>query len=201
MSEVKKQASNIDEQGNVLYLDQERLDRKEVGFPPYKNKSNGLGIYNWLVEHAIYMNDKRWPLILKMYHIFVRFSVWMKQGGWKAKAYKKAIMLYPDMEAHTSTVVMPLDEDLTKYGEKVIVPLDLIKNSLKKMSYIALMDGCLCRQANDCQDYPHDVGSVLRRGCQGGGQAQSGPSGHLRGSLRPCGQGRLLRPHGTGRLD
>ena len=158
MSEVKKQASNIDEAGNVLYLDQERLDRKEVGFPPYKNKSNGLGIYNWLVEHVIYMNDKRWPLILKLYHVFVRFSVWMKEGGRKARFYKKAIMLYPDMEAHTGTIVMPLDEDLSKYGEKVVVPMDLIKNSLKKMSYIALMDGCLCRQANDCQDYPHDVG-------------------------------------------
>lgn len=32
--EVPLQASNIDEKGNVLYLDQERLDRKEVGFPP-----------------------------------------------------------------------------------------------------------------------------------------------------------------------
>ena len=38
MEEIKKQASNIDEEGNVLYLDQERLDRKEVPFPPYKNK-------------------------------------------------------------------------------------------------------------------------------------------------------------------
>ena len=37
MADMKKQASNIDDQGNVLYLDQERLDRKEVGFPPYKN--------------------------------------------------------------------------------------------------------------------------------------------------------------------
>ena len=36
--ETKKQTTNIDEQGNVLYLDQERLDRKEVGFPPYINK-------------------------------------------------------------------------------------------------------------------------------------------------------------------
>ena len=116
MSEVKKQASNIDEQGNVLYLDQERLDRKEVGFPPYQNKSNGLGIYNWLVEHVVYMSDKRWPLILKLYHVFVRFSKWMKEGGRKARFYKKAIMLYPDMEAHTGTIVMPLDEDLTKYS-------------------------------------------------------------------------------------
>ena len=55
MEEIKKQASNIDEEGNVLYLDEERLDRKEVPFPPYKNKPNGLGIYNWLKEHVIYM--------------------------------------------------------------------------------------------------------------------------------------------------
>ena len=50
---------NIDEQGNVLYLDKERLKRKEVGFPPFKNRSNGLGIYNFLKEHLIYMSDKR----------------------------------------------------------------------------------------------------------------------------------------------
>ena len=107
MTERKKQASNIDEQGNVLYLDQERLDRKEVGFPPYRNKSNGLGIYNWLLEHVIYMSRKRWPLALKLYRMFVKFSVWMKEGGWKARLYKTGIMLYPDMERPTSTVVMP----------------------------------------------------------------------------------------------
>ena len=43
---IKKQASNIDEHGNVLYLDQERLDRKENGFTPFKTKPNGLGIWN-----------------------------------------------------------------------------------------------------------------------------------------------------------
>ena len=65
MEEIKKQASNIDEEGNVLYLDEERLDRKEVPFPPYKNKPNGLGIYNWLKEHVIYMSDKRCPIAKK----------------------------------------------------------------------------------------------------------------------------------------
>ena len=33
---------NIDKHGNVLFLDQERLDRKELGFPTYKNRSNDL---------------------------------------------------------------------------------------------------------------------------------------------------------------
>ena len=159
MNEVKN--SNLDEQGNVLYLDEERLARKEVGFPPYKNKSNGLGIYNWLLEHVIYMSDTRWPLVLKLYHMFVKFSVWMKEGGWKAKVYKTGIKLSPDMEAHTGTVVMPLNVDITDQGEKVVVPLELIKESLKSVSYIAGMNGCLCRQANDCEDYPHDVGCLF----------------------------------------
>ena len=161
MEERKKQASNIDQAGNVLYLDQERLDRKEVGFPPYQNKPNGLGIFNWLVEHVLYMNDKRWPLALKLYHMFVRFSVWMKEGGWKARLYKTGIKLYPDMERQTSTLVMPLNVDVTDQGEKVVVPLDLIKESLKKVTYIAGMDTCLCREANQCKDYPVDVACLF----------------------------------------
>ena len=161
MEERKKQASNIDEAGNVLYLDQERLDRKGVGFPPYQNKPNGLGIFNWLVEHVLYMNDKRWPLALKLYHMFVRFSVWMKEGGWKARLYKTGIKLYPDMERQTSTLVMPLNVDVTDQGEKVVVPLDLIKESLKNVTYIAGMDTCLCREANQCKDYPVDVACLF----------------------------------------
>ena len=136
MGENKRQASNIDEQGNVLYLDEERLNRKEVGFPPYKNKPNGLGIFNWLVEHVIYMSAERWPLALKLYHMFVKYSVWMKEGGWKAKFYKTGIKLYPDMERPTGTIVMPLNVDITDKGEKVVVPLDLIKQSLKNISEI-----------------------------------------------------------------
>lgn len=96
MAEKEITTSNIDENGNVLFLDEERLKRKEVGFPPYKNKSNGLGLYNWLLEHVIYMSKKHWPLAFKLYKMFIRFSVWMKQGGWKAKIYKTGIKLYPD---------------------------------------------------------------------------------------------------------
>ncbi len=160
-NKVKLQASNIDEEGNILYLDEERLARKEVGFPPYSNRPNGLGIYNWLKEHVIYMSDGRWPLARKLYRMFIRFSVWMKQGGWRAKLYKKGIMLSPDMEAHTSTVVLPLQVDLSPSAEKVTVPMDIIKESLRHASFIGGMDSCLCREANDCKDYPHDVACLF----------------------------------------
>ena len=161
MEKTKLQASNIDEQGNVLYLDQERLDRKEVGFPPYKNKPNGLGIYNWLLKNVIYMSDKRWPLTKKLYNMFVKYSVWMKKGGWKARLYKTGIKLYPDMERPTGTIVMPLNVDVPKAGEKVVVPLDMVKESLKNVTFISGMDGCLCRQANDCKDYDRNLGCLF----------------------------------------
>ncbi|MBQ7174186.1 MAG: 4Fe-4S binding protein [Lachnospiraceae bacterium] len=156
-----QQQMNIDSEGHVLYLDQELLDRKEVGFPPYKNKPDGLGIWNWILKNLLYMSKKRWPLALRLYHIFVKYSVWMKAGGWKARLYKTAIKLYPDMDRPTGTVVMPLNIDVTEAGEKTVIPLDLIRESLKRVSYIAGMDRCLCRDANDCAEYPHDLGCLF----------------------------------------
>ena len=161
MNEAKKQASNIDEKGNVLYLDQERLDRKEVGFPPFKNRPNGLGIYNYIKTHFLAMNTERWPQALWLYKQFIRFSAWIKGGGFKAKLFKKVIMLYPDMEAHTSVITMPLDVDITDTSEKVVIPMDIVKDCLKKASYIAGMDTCLCRESNDCKDYPKDLACLF----------------------------------------
>ena len=154
-------AKNIDKEGHVLYLDQDLLDRKEVGFPPYQNKQNGLGIYNWLLRNVLYMSKKRWSLALKLYHLFVKYSAWMKKGGWKARLYKKGIKLYPDMERQTGTIIMPLNVDLTDAAEKAVLPLDMIKESLKRVGYIAGMDRCLCRDANDCVDFPHDLGCLF----------------------------------------
>ena len=161
MEEIKKQASNIDEQGNILYLDQERLDRKVVGFPPYKNHPNGLGIYNFIKTHILAMRKGIWPLALKLYRMFVKYSVWMKEGGLKGKIYKTGIMLSPAMEKQTSTLVMPLNVDITDQSEKVVIPMDMLKASLKNITYIAGMETCLCREANDCEDYPKDIACLF----------------------------------------
>lgn len=159
--EVKMQASNIDEQGNVLFLDEERLTRKKVGFPKWKNHSNGLGIYNFLKEKVLRMDNKRWGLARKLYRFFIKYSVWFKEGGWKGKMYKKAIMLSPPMEKNTSTLVMPLNVDITQESEKVILPIDMLKESLKNATFIGGMDTCLCRESNGCKDFPHDLGCLF----------------------------------------
>ncbi len=159
--QIKMQASNIDEKGNVLYLDEERLARKVLPYPRYKNKRNGLGIKNFILKKILYMNDKRWPFAKWLYGMFIKYSTWMKKGGVRAKIYKKGIKLSPDMEAHTGTFVLPIHEDITKESEKVVVPIEFVKASLKKAEYIAGMDSCLCRDGNDCKDFPHDIGCLF----------------------------------------
>ncbi len=159
--DIKLQASNIDEQGNVLYLDEERLARKKVGFPKWKNHRRGLGIYDFIKENILRMDNSRWGMAQKLYRIFIKYSVWFKEGGWKGRMYKKAIMLAPAMEKNTSTVIMPLNVDITDKSEKVEVPLDMLKESLKNVTFIAGMDTCLCREANGCKDFPHDLGCLF----------------------------------------
>ena len=157
----KETKSNIDEQGNVLWLSEERLASKETPYPIFKNHSNGLGIVNFLKEHVIYMSGRRWNLALKLYRFFVKYSSWMKEGGLKGRIFKQGIMLEPVMKAHTGSVVLPLNVDLTEQKEKVVVPMDLVKEALKDVTYIAGMDTCLCRDANGCTDYPHDLACLF----------------------------------------
>ena len=156
----KYRADNIDPEGNVLYLDREMLDRKKDRFQPYKNYQDGLGIYNWLLKNILYMSKERWPLALKLYHLFVDYAGWMKKGGWRSRLYKAVIKLSPDEERHTGTVVMPLNVDITDKSEKTVIPLDMIRESLKQVDYIAGMDRCLCRDANNCKEFPHDLGCL-----------------------------------------
>ena len=161
---IKKQASNIDERGNVLYLDEERLNRKNSEKAPYKNRPNGLGIWN-AFKKLVSAKKYNWKYILVLYKIFVRFSSWLSAGGLKRKIYRKIARLDPPMTSHTSTIVLPLNVDITDAAERVVVPMDIIKDTLKQMDYIAGMDTCLCREGNDCEDYPKDLACLFFGEC------------------------------------
>ena len=159
-TDEKIQTSNIDEQGNVLFLDQARLDRKVMGYERYKNKPNGLGIFNFLKTHVSARNWN-WKAVLAVFRVIVGGSAWMKKDDLKSKIYKQVMMFSPDKKSNTSAIVMPLNVDISDKAEKVVVPVDIIKMALKKSSYIAGMNSCLCRDAQNCQDYPHDVACIF----------------------------------------
>lgn len=156
-----KRAENIDEQGNVLYLDEKLLERKESKFPKFKNARRGLGFVNFLRKHVIYVNYKNIKLVHKLYHFVVKYSVWMKKGGLRGRTYKRLALIYPDFKKPTSTLVMPLNVDITDRGEKVVIPMDMLKESLKNITFIGGMDHCICRESNKCKDYPQNFGCLF----------------------------------------
>lgn len=161
MSEIKKQASNIDEQGNVLYLDAERLKRKEKVFTPYRRPKDGLGIFNFVKENITALKNGKWGPARLIYRTLDKYSVWMKKGGARAKIYKRITMLAPERDRHTGSIMLPLNVDLTPAAEKVTVPMELLKEGIRNTTFIGGMDACLCRECNGCEEYPHDIACLF----------------------------------------
>ncbi len=46
-------------------------------------------------------------------------------------------------------------------GERNVVPTDLVKKVLRRSERIFIMDFCLCRQSNHCEDYPVSHGCIF----------------------------------------
>ena len=54
-----------------------------------------------------------------------------------------------------------LNINIDNAGERNVVPTDLVKNVLRRSEKIFIMDFCLCRQSNECKDYPIERGCIF----------------------------------------
>ena len=90
--------TNIDEQGNVLFLDEDRALRKSSfpgKRPVYRNKPNGLGFFNFLVVHTS-ARQWNWKVVLKVFAAILSASkVLSKPGTFGDRLYRKAMMFDP----------------------------------------------------------------------------------------------------------
>jgi len=46
-------------------------------------------------------------------------------------------------------------------GENMVVPSDVVNHFIEEASHHFLMDTCICRDANNCQSYPHGYGCLF----------------------------------------
>lgn len=101
---------NIDEHGNVLFLDEERRARKEQPEKPvFQNHSNGLGIKNFLVTH-LSARDWNWNIVLALFRKIVKWSAFMREpDSFKSKLYKKAMLFEPQMGTYSSGSIYNLN--------------------------------------------------------------------------------------------
>ena len=152
---------NIDGNGQVLYLDADRLSRKEwVGKPIYQNRPANP------VKDIIWPHLSLSPWNYGLYAAIFRYA---KPQLWRSKrpdtaigaALRNVIMMDDPEKDHTGGTVLNLNVDLSDKAESVVVPYDLVRQALEKADYIGAAHKCLCRTANKCQHYPVDLACLF----------------------------------------
>ena len=122
--------TNIDEQGNVLFLDEDRALRKSSfpgKRPMYRNKPNGLGFFNFLVVHTS-ARQWNWKVVLKVFAAILSASkVLGKPGTFGDRLYRKAMMFDPPEKSYSAGFTFNLNVDVpedvpgtAKYNDFVV---------------------------------------------------------------------------------
>ena len=152
---------NIGEDGQVLYLDAERLARKEwQGGPVYQNRSGSVA------------QDLLWPRLSLQpwnYGLYAAIFHYAKPHLWRTRhpnshmgaALRNIIMMDDPQKEHTGGTVINLNVDLSDKAESVVVPYDLVIHALEKADYIGAAHKCLCRTAHNCKHYPAGLGCLF----------------------------------------
>lgn len=107
--------ANIDERGNILFLDVDRLERKTAGpgpRPVYRNKPNGIGVKNFIVKHTS-ARQWNWKIVLKLFSKIVDMSKHLQNpGSLGDRLYRKAMMFDPPESSYSAGFAFNLNVDV-----------------------------------------------------------------------------------------
>ena len=80
----------------------------------------------------------------------------------KSKVAKKVInkMLFEKDEVLVLPNTIPINQKIESDGSDFL-PTDVMKEVIKQCDDIVIMDTCLCRTSNKCEDYPQDIGCIF----------------------------------------
>ena len=80
----------------------------------------------------------------------------------KSKIYRKIVdkMLFEDDEIIVIPNTININQKIESEGSEFL-PTQIIKDVIKRCDDIVIMNSCLCRSSNNCQDYPQDIGCIF----------------------------------------
>ena len=80
----------------------------------------------------------------------------------KSKVAKTVInkMLFEKDDVVVIPNTIPINQKIESSGSDFL-PTDLMKEVIKKCDDIVIMNTCLCRTSNKCDDYPQDIGCIF----------------------------------------
>jgi len=123
--------------------------------PIYTPKKSWLGISDWIID-KIGVRPATWKPVLKVFKLIVAGSKYMESPIF-GPIYKRLMMFTPGEKRYSHGTIYNLNVDVSEQGESVVLPMDLVKDMLKKASYIASSNACICRDANNCGNYPKEL--------------------------------------------
>ena len=99
--------------------------------------------------------------IFTLKYIF-NWRFWIAEITKKSKSYRKFIdkMLFENDEI----VIIPNSINVNKKIESEgseFLPTDILKDVVRRCDDIVVMNTCLCRSSNGCEDYPQDIGCIF----------------------------------------
>lgn len=99
--------------------------------------------------------------IFVLKYIF-NWRFWIAEITKKSKTYRKLIdkMLFEDDEIVVIPNTIKINQKIESEGSEFL-PTDIIKEVIKRCDDIVIMNSCLCRTSNNCQDYPQDLGCIF----------------------------------------
>ena len=80
----------------------------------------------------------------------------------KSELYKKAVekFFFEDDEIIVIPNTISVNKKIESEGSEFL-PTEIIKEVIKRCDDIVIMNSCLCRTSNNCQDYPQDIGCIF----------------------------------------
>lgn len=99
--------------------------------------------------------------IFVLKYIF-NWRFWIAEITKKSRTYKKIIdkILFEDDEIVVIPNTININKKIESAGSEFL-PTDVIKEVIKRTDDIVIMNTCLCRISNNCEDYPQDIGCIF----------------------------------------
>jgi Fe-S-cluster-containing hydrogenase component 2 len=73
----------------------------------------------------------------------------------------RSVLMMNSDRGYSGGTAFNLNVDLADKANNTVIPMDLVKRVIDKADYVAAMDKCLCRTANNCQRVPHDIACMF----------------------------------------
>ena len=159
-----RDGGNITRQGDVLYLDEKRMHRKErLDRALWHNHPHGIGIKDWLVTGPLATTPATWWRTLTLFHFLIHNMHRLGERGAAADLFRRLMMQEPVENTYTHGNVMQLnlDMDFTDKSRTSVVPYDLVMDMIDRADYVAIMNHCLCRSAGGCTDGRENIGCIF----------------------------------------